>query len=162
MNVSITGGAKLKSYISDLKRKLGKAPTTLVGVPRSAGNYEDGTHIATIAAVNEFGSENGKIPERSFLRAGAEKSTPQIRKLYEKMLPDVIDDKVDINLVQSLVGELAVGEIKELISNGISPSNAPSTVAAKGSSTPLIDTGTLRNSITYALSEPGDKVEEGL
>lgn len=162
MKVSVSGGRKLNAYIDDLKRRLGKAPSTLVGVPKAAGSYEDGTHIATIAAVQEFGSANGRVPERSFLRAGAENSTKHISRIYENMLPDVIDGKLDIDVIQSLIGELTVGNIKELISSGIAPPNALSTIAAKGSSTPLIDTGVLRNSITYVLTDPGEKTEEGL
>jgi hypothetical protein len=50
-----------------------------------------------------------------------------------------------------LLGTKAVGEIQKRMARGIKPDNAPSTIAAKGSSTPLIDTGRLRQSVTYAV-----------
>tara|TARA_B100001063_G_C16779142_1_gene569431 strand:- start:39326 stop:39826 length:501 start_codon:yes stop_codon:yes gene_type:complete len=166
MSVKVSGGTKIASRVAELKRKFRDAPTVLVGVPKSAGNYEDGVHTATVAAVNEFGSADGRIPERSFLRSGIEDSKPQIIKLYNKMMPDVIDKDLDIRTIQSLVGELVVGNIVQKISEGIEPPNAPSTIKAKskgtGSSTPLINTGHLKQSITYVLSLPGEDIEEGL
>jgi hypothetical protein len=162
MSVKVSGGTKIASRVAELKRKFRDAPTVLVGVPKSAGNYEDGVHIATIAATNEFGSADGRIPERPAIRDGVEDSKPQIINLYNKMMPDVIDKDLDIRTIQSLVGELVVGNIVKKISEGVAPANAPSTIKAKGSSTPLIDTGTYRQSISYVLSLPGEPVEEGL
>ena len=43
--------------------------------------------------------------------------------------------------------------MQEAISAGIDPPNAESTIKAKGSSTPLVDDGTLRQSITYVIDE---------
>jgi len=162
MTVTIKGGRGLSAHIEKIRKQYGEAPTLLVGVPKSAGNYEDGVHTATVAAVQEFGSADGRIPERSFLRAGIEDGRDKIIKAYEKVLPQVSDGKMDIETAQSLVGEIAVGHIKERISDGISPPNAQSTIDAKGSSTPLIDTGHLRQSITYVLSDPNEDIEEGL
>ena len=162
MSVTIKGGRKISDYINKMRREFEEAPTVLVGVPKAAGNYEDGVHTATIASVQEYGSADGRIPERSFLRAGISDAEGQIKKVYEKFLPEAIDGKTDMNHIQSLVGEVAAGRIVERISEGIDPANAASTVKAKGSSTPLIDTGHLRNSITYELSAKGEDVEEGL
>lgn len=162
MSVKISGGNKIAERVAELKRKFRDAPTVMVGVPNSAGSYEDGVHTATVAAIQEYGSANGNIPERSFLRSGVTDSEPQVKKLYEKMIPEAIDKDLDIRTIQSLVGELVVGRIVERISEGIDPANSPETIKRKGSSTPLIDTGHLRQSITYVLTNPGEKVEEGL
>ncbi|AUR82861.1 neck protein [Vibrio phage 1.029.O._10N.261.55.A7] len=162
MSVTVSGGNKIAEIIAELKRKFRDAPTVMVGVPKSAGNYDDGVHIATIAATNEFGSADGRIPERSAIRNGANNSIQGIKNLYEKMMPEVIDKDLDIVTIQRLVGELVVGNIVQVISEGVAPANALSTIKAKGSSTPLIDSGTYRQSITYVLSEPGDDIQEGL
>lgn len=162
MSVKVSGGTKIASRVAELKRKFRDAPTVLIGVPKSAGNYEDGVHTATVAAVNEFGSADGRIPERSFLRSGIEDSKPQIIKLYEKMMPDAIDKDLDIRTIQAMIGELVVGNVVQKISEGIGPANAPSTVKAKGSSTPLVNTGHLRQSITYVIAPTGEQIEEGL
>ena len=162
MSVTVSGGTKIAERVAELKRRFRDAPTVLVGVPKSAGSYDDGVHTATVASVQEFGSADGRIPERSFLRSGISDSEPQIKKLYEKMMPEVIDKDLDVSVIQSMVGELVVGRIVERISEGIDPANAPETIKRKGSSTPLIDTGHLRQSITYVLSQPGEDISEGL
>lgn len=162
MSVKVSGGTKIASRVAEMKRKFRDAPTVLVGVPKSAGNYDDGVHTATVAAVQEFGSSDGRIPERSFLRSGIADSEQGIKKLYEKMMPDAISKDLNIDVIQSLVGELVVGNIVQKISEGIEPANAPSTIKRKGSSTPLIDTGHLRQSITYVLAPSGEDIEEGL
>src|SRR5690606_28546471 len=66
--VSITGGDRIVQRIRELRDRLTKQNSVLVGVPKGAGNYEDGTKMAVIAAVQEYGSADGRIPERSFLR----------------------------------------------------------------------------------------------
>ena len=47
------------------------------------------------------------------------------------------------------LGALIVADIQEQITDISSPPNAPSTIQQKGSSNPLIDTGGLRQRITY-------------
>ncbi|WRQ13127.1 neck protein [Vibrio phage vB_VpM-pA2SJ1] len=132
----------------------------LVGVPKGAGAYEDGTLIAVIAAVNEFGSADGRIPERAALRLGVEDALPQIRLLVKKMLPQLNADEMEMEDLLNLIGELSVGSIQEKISSGVGPANAPSTIKRKGSSTPLIDKGTYRQSIRHVIPGEGEEVEE--
>ncbi|AUR84334.1 neck protein [Vibrio phage 1.054.O._10N.261.52.A1] len=202
MSVTVSGGTKIASRIAELKRKFREAPTVLIGVPKAEGNYEDGTHIATVAAAQEFGANinhpggtpygyatekdasNGRvrflkkgqgyavlgetsahnisIPERSFLRSGVADSEKGIKKIYENMMPKVVDGSMDIDTMQKLVGELCVGNIVSKIESGIGPPNASSTVRKKGSSNTLIDSGTLRQSITYVIAPTGENIEEGL
>ena len=47
------------------------------------------------------------------------------------------------------IGLWAQSEIQQRISDGIPPQNAPYTINKKGSSTPLVDTGQLRSSISF-------------
>jgi hypothetical protein len=48
-----------------------------------------------------------------------------------------------------LIGMRVVGDIQDRISDGIPPPNSPITIARKGSSKPLIDSGQLRQSISF-------------
>ena len=153
MQSGVAGGRAYKEKMQQMQETFKNAPTVYVGVHSTAGTYENGLHTATIAAINEYGSGDGVIPERSFLRAGVRLSKPMILKLYGKRLPEVLGGKVSMKHVQSEVGELTVGFIVERISDGIDPANRPYTIAKKKSSTPLIDTGHLRQSITYVVSE---------
>ena len=70
--------------------------------------------------------------------------------------PAVVQGKLSAHAMLSQVGSYAVAVCQEHISAGIDPPNAESTIAKKGSSTPLVDNGTLRQSITYVLEGDGD------
>lgn len=102
--------------------------------------------VAEVGAVHEFGG--GRIPQRSFLRATVDKHAARYRKLLKGVGLAVIDGKTDIPTGLGLVGEQAVGDVKQRIADGIPPPNAASTIRRKKSSKPLIHHGQLRNSIT--------------
>ncbi|MDF7681191.1 hypothetical protein PT300_11600 [Enterobacteriaceae bacterium ESL0689] len=51
------------------------------------------------------------------------------------------------------MGEKLAGEVKRKIQSGIAPPLDPKTIARKGSSRPLIDTGNLLQSITYEVRD---------
>lgn len=134
----------------------------LVGVPKGAGVYEDGLTIATIAAVNEFGTADGHIPARPFLRPGVEDGAEAYLRLVEKEMPDVLSGKNPMDRLLSRLGAVAVGNVQKKIVDGPFEANAESTIKAKGSSSPLIDTGALRQSINYVIADKGEHIEEGI
>ena len=53
------------------------------------------------------------------------------------------------------LGVFAKGMLQKEIKNGEFVANAPSTVAKKGSSRPLIDTGLLRQSVNFVIKKKG-------
>lgn len=133
---------------------------------------KDDSFIAMIANVNEFGATirvtdkmrgflgakgiNLKkstsiitIPERSFMREGFESCKGQLEELANKLIPKVLHFQMSPKELYSILGEFAVGEIKQYLTDLKTPPNSPVTVKMKRSSNPLIDTGRLRNSITY-------------
>ena len=59
----------------------------------------------------------------------------------------------------AMLGEWATGEIKKFIIHLQNPPNAPSTIKAKGSSSPLIDTGTMVGSTKHKEYMYGTKPE---
>jgi len=107
--------------------------------------------VAEVGAIHEFGS--GRIPKRSFIKGTIDQQRAQILRRMEIGGEGVLTGKLDQRTAMELIGEYTVGRIKQRMANGISPANAPSTIARKGSSTPLVDTGQLRNSITYEVHE---------
>lgn len=145
----VTGaGMKLRQIRENLAKK-----RVLVGVPEGAGSYEDGTKLAVIAAVNEFGSADGRIPERSFLRVPLRGAAKEFSVVFKNSVPEVMDGSISVDTLYSRVGLKAVGVVQEAISEGIDPPNAESTKRKKGSSTPLVDDGTLRQSVTYVIDD---------
>ncbi len=137
--------------VAALKRRLrgGKAQV-YVGVP--AGKVEeDGTPIALVAAVNEFGSADGKIPERSFLRAGLREFLPEARRLNRGLLAAVARGTMSEDRALGLLGSAAAGAVKTKMQRGPFVPNAPSTIRQKKSDRPLFDHGQLYQSITWVI-----------
>jgi len=108
-------------------------------------------NLAQIAAVNEFGSEDGHVPERSYLRSTLDEN----QEKYEKMLIDAsvayVTGKRDLDTSLKVLGVIAVSDVQRKIVKLRAPPNAPATIARKGSSNPLIADGRLHASIDYKL-----------
>ena len=132
--------------VSEMKRA-----SVRVGVMGDAGD-EKGVSLAEIAAYHEFGTST--IPERSFLRATFYGHAAEgLRVMCEKLSKAIIEGKLDEPRALGLLGTWAVAEVKKTIRASIAPELAPATIAAKGSSLPLVDSGQLINSITYVVEK---------
>lgn len=66
---------------------------------------------------------------------------------FSDNLEDDIENKLDT------VGSFLAGKMVEKIMSRVPPPNAPSTIAAKGSSLPLVDTGEMMGAIDYKQRE---------
>lgn len=124
-------------------------PALTVGVHEDDGaepHGQDGTTVAEVAAANEFGLG---VPERSFIRSTLDENDAKYKELERRIGKAVVLGKLE-SVEQGLeqLGALVVGDVQRKISSGVPPENAPSTVAAKGSSTTLVDTGQMRASVT--------------
>jgi hypothetical protein len=61
----ISGGDRLERYLADLSRKVKSASQLKVGFLEGA-SYPDGTSVAMVAAINNFGAPSKGIPPRPF------------------------------------------------------------------------------------------------
>lgn len=131
----------------------------VVGVPQGA-KERDGDGDATMAEVafyNEFGTKNKDgdqhIPERSFLRSAMDENADKYAKYFVKLMRAVIDEKMDTDKALGILGQMGKADVDQKIRSNIPPPNAESTIKKKGrkikSTKTLIDTGQLRQSITY-------------
>lgn len=105
-----------------------------------------GLTVLDVASFHEFGLG---VPERSFLRGYVDENKQRVRGMIKALAAQVDQGKLTQEMALERLGMTIVGEIQKRISQGIPPPNAPATIARKGSSTPLIDTGQLRSSITH-------------
>jgi hypothetical protein len=128
-----------------------RAPGTVdVGII-DAGEHESGDiTVAGIGFAHEFGIE--KIPERSFIRSTTRDSKAKIIALQEKILAKIQDGSMTTDEGLGLVGEFVSDLIRQKIVDIDTPPNSPKTIAAKGSSNPLIDTSQMKGSITYEVN----------
>lgn len=106
----------------------------------------DDEYVAEYATYNEYGTS--KIPARSFIRSTVDQKA-EWSKAIEKTYNNIIDGKVSLNDGVNKLGATARDDIKSTINSNVPPPNAPSTVARKKHSKTLIDTGLMRDSITY-------------
>lgn len=100
---------------------------------------------ANLYAIHEFGA--GRVPERSSLRKSFDKKLEENFKMLARGASLVIAGLASTRSVVALVGEKSTADTVEAIRAGIPPPLAPSTVARKGSSKQLIDTGQLVQAI---------------
>jgi len=129
-----------------------KSKYVAVGILESEATgriYKNGTSVLEIAAIHEFGA--GKNPERSFLRMPQQLKKKEIDKFTNKQLMKVFDG-MNVNKGLGLIGTYATNISQDAFKTGGFgkwPEIEQSTINRKGSSAPLIDTGTLKNSISW-------------
>ncbi len=145
--VTSTGGG-----LDALVRRMRDAGgTVLVGVP--AGAESEGRSLVQVGAVHEFGSPARGIPERSFLRSTMAEQKTNFVKLNVKNLQRLVRGEVDKARALGELGEYATGQVKRRFVTGPFVPLKDTTIARKGSSKPLIDTGALRQSIAWEIEK---------
>jgi hypothetical protein len=71
----VKGGDKLAPYLQRMAANVGKGATVEVGFLENA-TYLDGTHVAMVAAIQEYGAPKVGIPPRPFFRNMIAKESP--------------------------------------------------------------------------------------
>jgi hypothetical protein len=104
----------------------------------------EGVSIADVASFAEFGLGQ---PQRSWLRAWFDENSERIESQLARQIALAMKEGKDFEWAMQRVALWMQGDIQRRIRNRIAPPNAPSTIARKGSSTPLIDTGVFRSAI---------------
>lgn len=133
----------------------------------AAHEREDGITTGRLAGVHEYGAaiKVGDtvilIPERSFIRAPIAQNQRAYSSFIERNLEKVLTGRVSVDRFLGLLGAKVVGDMQAAIAKGIEPPNAASTIARKKSSKPLVDTGLLRQSITWAVVDADDVEDAG-
>lgn len=112
----------------------------------------EGATIGEIATYHEFGLG---VPRRSFLAGWVDESQDKIVKVIVRGGQALASRKLTMPQLLEQTGAWAVGSVQERMANNIPPPLAPETIARKGSSVALIDTGQLRSSISYQINLPG-------
>lgn len=89
------------------------------------------------------------IPERSFLRASWDAESKKVIVKAKKALPDVLTGSMSTEEYCKMVGIMLTSMVKDYARDLSKPANHPFTIEQKSSSNPLVDTGSLIESITY-------------
>ena len=89
------------------------------------------------------------IPERSFLRNGHDTNVDRVMKQTERAIGQVIAGKMTVDDLLDLCGQQMATAIKKYARDLSDPPNHPFTIEQKGSSNPLVDTGSMIGSIMW-------------
>jgi len=105
--------------------------------------------IGDTALINEFGSQDGTIPERPAWRLGLAHGEKYFNRLNKVNLLKVAKGVMPLEMALGQLGAMGAARVKVEILDGEFTPNAPGTIARKGSSHPLVDTSQTRQSITW-------------
>lgn len=144
----VSGGGKFAQVLSDIAKRLGNDTTELkVGFLEGA-TYPDGTPVALVAAVQNYGAPSRGIPPRPFFsNMVATKQAEWGPALGDLLVANGYDAEKSLKML----GEGIAGQLRQSIVDTNSPALAPATVARKGHATPLVDTGHMLASVDYAV-----------
>lgn len=112
----------------------------------SGGQEKSSISISDLAAVHELGLG---VPKRAFIGPSLKKNRVKYLKYAGKQITPIIRGKRSMNTAWQGLGLMAVADIQEYMVTAEFTALAPETIKRKGSSKPLIDTGQMRQAITY-------------
>lgn len=155
MSVKITGLQQAQDALRKELEKFASEKFALVGIHEAAGDAK-GTEMtmATLGAIQHFGNDN--IPARPWLDVGVESGN----KEYIAIIQEGVVKGLSTEQILNQVGASAAGFAQDWITKLKNPPNAKSTIKKKGSDNPLIDTGAMRQSVTWTVTNKSP--EEGL
>lgn len=126
----------------------------LVGVPEeeSARKENDGHTNASLLYFHSKGSPIQRIPARPVLEIGIKNAAPVVEEILKNGMQAALNGSVE-GAEQALnrAGMFASNKVKEVFGSSELVPNRPMTIEMKGSDAPLIDTGQLRNAITFVV-----------
>jgi hypothetical protein len=116
-------------YLRQISQKIATAKTLRVGFLEDA-KYPDGTSVAMVAAVNEFGQTrvHPNQPPRPFFRRMIAENSSKWGPALAKMLAA---HNYDAAVCLDLLGAEIAGELQQSIADFTSPGLAPVTIARK-------------------------------
>ncbi|CDZ60468.1 Hypothetical protein NGAL_HAMBI2605_10380 [Neorhizobium galegae bv. orientalis] len=149
-----------------IRTKVGKGAAGLFGAFRGPDKVlvgfpsgEADSDVIERAVYNNFGTSRG-IPERPFMQNAMRNHRREYQAMMKTEARNIVlgavrgqdASRTKVNALKRL-GIKAQGDIQAEITSLDTPPNAPSTIRQKGSSNPLIDTGEMRNSVSYKIED---------
>lgn len=92
--------------------------------------------------------EEVTIPERSFFRSTFDEKESKYYRFLESRMNQILAFKMDVKTMYKQLGAMVAADIQEKMLK-VSPGLSGATTAAKGSHSTLVDTGGLRQRITW-------------
>lgn len=128
-----------------------------------SNKYPDGTEVAYVAAIQEYGAPEQGIPPRPFIGPTIQENQGEWLKITAQGITQVLQNKIKAEDVLRGVGLQAAGDIRKKISEIDSPALKEATIRARARkyadgkditsslTKPLIETGLMMDSCTNAV-----------
>lgn len=141
--------SKLADRLKEIAAKAERSKEVKVGFV-SGATYPDGTPVAMVAAIQNFGAPEAGIPPRPFFTLMVETKKGE----WPKQLGDVLKTAdFDSDLALSRMGMLISGELQQSIRDTNDPALSEATIKAKGFEKPLVDSGHMLNSVQWQVDD---------
>lgn len=121
---TITGGQKLAAALTKLAAKVSRPATLRVGF-LSGATYPNGTPVAMVAAIQEYGSPKVGIPPRPFMRTMIAEKSPSWPKALKGLLKA---NDYDAARALDIAGEGIADQLRESIIALQEPALSPVTL----------------------------------
>lgn len=151
-SINFQGSKKLKAKLQEIASQTGKAKSLKVGFMADA-DYPDGTKVAMVAAIQNFGAPAAGIPPRPFFSNMVKAKSPKWGESLGNMLERT---NFDGEKALNLMGEGIKGQLQRSINETNDPPLSPVTVAKKGFNKPLIETANMIRAATYIVEDDSE------
>jgi len=115
---------------------------------------EMGMTNAKVATANEVGSAPGvkpKVPARPFMKQTMDREGAKFQGVMRDLVKMIYAGRMSTKIALERIGNLGASEVKRSFTVERFAPNTDYTIARKGSSKPLIDTGALRQGVTFVV-----------
>ncbi len=119
----VTGTGAMSAKLRQISDGLHRAKEVRMGFLENA-TYADGTSVATVAAINNFGAPEAGIPARPFFSDMIERHKGNWGDAFGELIKSV---NYDAAKALALMGEGMAGQLREQIVETNSPANSPVT-----------------------------------
>jgi hypothetical protein len=145
----IRGGKLFEQKLNDIAARASSAETVKIGF-LARSTYPDGTPVALVAAIQNWGAPKAGIPPRPFFSNMIAEKSPEWPKAIADLL---VANGYDAALTLAQAGEAVSGQLKQAIVDTNEPPLAPATIKRKGFDKPLISSSHMINSVDYEVKK---------
>ena len=164
MSVTVTDDRKMWDLLErEIKQLDGRGVSVGFQGSSAEEKYEDNdVTVLEVAIAHEFGTEH--LPMRPFMRETISREGGKIEDRISKELKVVANGKQDWKRAYNRIGAYVASRIKNTLRRSKSWAEPlqQKTIDKKGSSTPLIDTSQMLQSVSWALVNNGTVEQEQL
>lgn len=139
--------------VIDKRTTWDKIKSTLLGMPTVDVGILDPS-VATYAAVQEFGSADGRVPARHWQTRSIEENGQVIQAAVAAATAAILDRRVSKRAAADNLGADVADIVRAHVNSAnFPPPLKPATIAAKGHSKAMVDSGKMMQSITHRVNK---------